>query len=166
MPFLSDICGILGTILSAFKRVTLLISGSYNPVSVSPFPHNAPPADTMHHKHTPQRLRSTALGFLANTVQFSLFLYPPHTHTHVHNQRNNIPRQASGMPVRGLPGDPHDTVSFLRAQCESISSSTGDNCYTRRNVHLSPVEGAGARLHNRVNRPEMPSPQAQACTCP
>lgn len=72
---LSDIYEILRTNLSAFKLVALLTSGSYTPGSVSPLLHNAPPADTKHHKHTPQRLRSRALSFSANTVPFSLCSY-------------------------------------------------------------------------------------------
>lgn len=106
--------------------------------------------------------RNTALGFLANTVQFSLFFCSP---THPVKEIASL-----GKPVvcqsEDCPGIPHDTVSFLRAQCESISSSTGDNCYTQRDIHFSPVEGAGAHLHNPVNRPEVPSPQAPAGTCP
>lgn len=114
--------------------------------------HNAPPADTVHHKHTPQRLRNTALGFLANTVQFSLFfILPP----------------APPAPIKDITslGKPvvcqsQDCPGILRTPCpfcelnvsESISSSTGDNCYTRRDIHFSPVEGAGARLPNPVNR--------------
>lgn len=46
------------------------------------------------------------------------------------------------MPdVRGLPGDPQGTVSFLRAQCESISSSAGDNCYTPRDILFQSSRG-------------------------
>lgn len=70
--------------------------------------------------------RNTALGFLANTVQFSLFFCSP---THPVKEIASL-----GKPVEcqseNCPGIPHDTVSFLRAQCESISSSTGDNCYS------------------------------------
>lgn len=77
--FPSDIFGFLGIIISSpFKCTTLLTSGSYTPVSVSPLPHNTPlvliPSITNKRSKTSQR-RSWA-QFPSTFIQYALCFFP------------------------------------------------------------------------------------------
>lgn len=102
---------------------------------MSPLPHNTPPVWIPSIANTPKPVSEKQQGSVSQP------LHPICFASLSYNQRNNVPRQTSGMPdVRGMPGSP-----FWWAEGnESITSARRNNCYARREIHSVPVEGVSS----------------------